>query len=147
MVKSEPLNNFRFIVEIDGIQQTGFSEVIMPEIITDVIEYREGSDLNGVRKLGGLTRYSNLRLRYGVTADADTGLYDWLKSVVDNGTTGNRRNVSVILMGADHEPVARWLFDKAWPVRYQVSDLNAQTSEPVIETIDLAFDSFRKESL
>ncbi len=50
----EPYRNFRFLVEIDGIVEAGFCEVIMPVSSVDVIEYREGNETGATaRKIAG----------------------------------------------------------------------------------------------
>src|ERR1700681_4135388 len=40
----DPLLNCRFRVEIDGINQAGFSEVFFADTIVELVEYREGND-------------------------------------------------------------------------------------------------------
>ena len=45
MARNDPLRNFRFRLEIDGLQIAGFSEVHIGASKTDVIEYREGTHL------------------------------------------------------------------------------------------------------
>ncbi|MGP8330828.1 MAG: phage tail protein, partial [Methanosarcinaceae archaeon] len=57
--RNDPYRNSRFLLEIDGIVQAGFSEVTIPDISTDIVEYREGNEDTTVRKLPGLTRYGN----------------------------------------------------------------------------------------
>ena len=52
----DPLRNFRYRLEIDGIAQAGFSEVAIGETMTDAVDYREGTDAPNVRKLTGLTK-------------------------------------------------------------------------------------------
>ncbi len=42
---------FQFTVEIDGISNARFQEVGGMDATTDVIEYREGGDILGPRKL------------------------------------------------------------------------------------------------
>lgn len=64
MPGNNPIQNFRFRVEIDGVSQAGFSEVVMPEGKIDLIEYREGTSPSQVRKLSGLTKYSNIILKW-----------------------------------------------------------------------------------
>ena len=57
MARSDPYRNFRFRLEIDGLQTAGFSEVEALATTADVIEYREGPDPAHLRKLSGLTKY------------------------------------------------------------------------------------------
>ena len=42
MSRQDPYRNFRFRIEIDGVQAAAFSEVTIAATTTDVIEYREG---------------------------------------------------------------------------------------------------------
>jgi hypothetical protein len=45
MPRQDPLRNFRFRLEIDGLSIAGFSEVQIGAITTDVIDYREARTL------------------------------------------------------------------------------------------------------
>jgi phage tail-like protein len=144
MSQNDPVQNFRFRVEIDGITQSSFSEVIMPDATIDVIEYREGSEQTHVRKLSGLTKFSNIILKWGITDSMD--LYNWVKSVMDSGASGNRKNMSIVLIDEEGNDRMRWNFMEAWPVRYKISDLNAMTNEVLFEIIEITFERFSKES-
>ncbi len=46
-----PYRNFRFRLEIDGLEAGGFAEVSGFDTSVDVIEYREGDDVTTPRKL------------------------------------------------------------------------------------------------
>ena len=48
-------------------------------------------------------------------------------------------NVLVTLLAADKVPLAAWLFIKAWPVKWSVSELNAGEPALVIDTLELAY--------
>ncbi len=52
--RTDPYRNFRFRVEIDGIQTASFSEATIPDTTTDTVDYREGTDLPHQKKLSGL---------------------------------------------------------------------------------------------
>ncbi len=47
-------------------------------------------------------------------------------------------NVLVTLFGADRTPVAAWLFHKAFPVKWTISDLDASERSVVVETLELS---------
>lgn len=121
-------------MEIDGIAQMGFNEVILPEASADVVEYREGGELGTARKLTGRIKFGNLVLKHGITASRD--FYDWWKTVQDGQT--QRKNLSVILLDEGRNPVKRWNFLRAWPMRYQSSALNSLGHDVVIETLEIA---------
>ena len=63
----DPYRSFNFLVEIDAVTVAAFSEVSGLTAETEVIEYRTGGMLGGVRKLAGLTKYTNITLKRGTT--------------------------------------------------------------------------------
>lgn len=107
----DPYRNFRFRVEIDGITQAGFLECLNLGSSTDVIEYREGTDPTTTRKLTGLTKYSNIILRWGITDSME--LMNWRKAII-NGNI-QRRNISIILLDEMGNEKVRWNISEAWP--------------------------------
>lgn len=48
-------------------------------------------------------------------------------------------NVLVILFSEEADPLAAWLFMKAYPVKWSTSDLDAQEPDLVIDTMELAY--------
>jgi phage tail-like protein len=129
----EPLAGFNFRVEIDGIVVAVFSKCRGLSSETEVVEYREGGDQR-IRKLPGITKFSNITLKRGITQDRT--LWEWRQTVV-NGRV-ERRNGSVILLDTAHSEVARWNFFDAWPAKWEGPDLDARSSDVCIETLELA---------
>ena len=139
--RDNPYANFNFVVEIDGIEVGAFSEVDLPDATIEAIEYRDGSDLSGARKLPGRVSYSNVVLKRGLTGRND--LWNWFKATRDGDL--QRRNVAIVLLDEARKPVQRWLLQDAWPARFASSDLNARGNEVVIETLELAYEGFEIE--
>ena len=138
MARNDPLRNFRFRLEIDGLQPAGFSEVAIGETTTAAIDYREGTDPPHVRKLSGLTRYGNITLKAGVTSEgASRELYQWHAAIVAGGLRGNRRNVVIVVQTEAGEDAVRFAVSNAWPVKYDPSDLKGQGNEVFIELLEL----------
>lgn len=133
MARKDPLRNFRFRLEINGIQQAGFSEVSGFDVTVDPIDYREGSDPTHVRKLPGLTKYGNVTLKWGVTTSME--LYEWHRRIV-NGQI-DRKNMAIVVAGEDGSDQARWEIVEAWPTKYDPMDLNAKGNEAGIETLEI----------
>lgn len=138
----DPYRNFRFRVEMDGITQGSFCEVVMPESASDVIEVRDGVDPVSVRKQPGLIKYSNLVLKWGLTASME--LYNWRKNVEQGKISLARKNISVILIDEEGNDAARWQFSNAWPSKYKAPDLNAVGNEVAIETLEIVFESMQR---
>ncbi|HAH10661.1 MAG TPA: phage tail protein [Alphaproteobacteria bacterium] len=142
MARKDPLRNFRFRLEIDGIQQAGFSEVSIGETSTDAIDYREGNEPTHVRKLPGLTKYGNITLKNGVTDSVE--LWQWYKSIIDGQVANNRKKVAIIVVDESGADKARFLVSEAWPVKYDPSDLNAKGNEVFIEVLELVNEGFER---
>ena len=131
--RKDPLRNFRFRLEIDGIQQAGFSEATVPDTSTDVIEYREGNETTPARKLPGLNKYGNISLKSGTTDSLD--LYTWRKQIIDGNT--QRKNIAIIVLDEAGNDKARFEFANAWPSKYDPADLNATGNAVAIETLEI----------
>ncbi len=130
--RHDPLSGFNFRVELDGVAAAAFAECSGLSSETEVVRYREGGDFK-VRLLPGLTTFSPIVLKRGITIDRS--LWEWRKRVVDGQI--DRRNGSIVLLDADRQPIARWLFRDAWPSKWHGPDLNARSSVVAIETLEL----------
>ncbi|MFC1712465.1 phage tail protein [Candidatus Poribacteria bacterium] len=140
-----PYQNFRFLVEIDGIAQASFSEAVLMDAETEVIEYREGNEPNPAtpHKLPGITRYGDLVLRWGVTKS--TELHDWFVEFITKGTV-KPKGMSVVLLNSEMAEVARWNFKKAWPSKYNAPDFDALGSEIAIEELTIVHEGMHRVS-
>lgn len=142
--RNDPYKNFRFLVEIGGITQAGFSEATIPDTSQDPIEYREGNESPTARKIPGLIKYGNVTLKWGITDNME--LYDWRKKVEEGKMKDARQNVSIILMDEEGNPKSRWEFNDAWPSKYDAPDLNAKGTDIAIETLEIVHEGMKKVS-
>ncbi len=133
MARVDPYKNFRFRVEIDGIQQAGFSECSGLGSRIAVIEYREGGEPARVRKLPGRISYNDITLRWGITNSRE--LWDWFHAAL-NGQV-DRRNVSIVLMDDAGVDVVRWRAVEAWPARWDGPTLSAMGNAIAIDSLTL----------
>ena len=140
MAKPDPYRNCNFLVEIDGITQAGFTDCTGLGADTDVIEYREGGENTTVRKLPGLTKYSNITLKWGLTDSRE--LYDWFRNVITG--TVQRKNGSIIVLGLDGQERLRWNFVNAWPAKWDGPDFTAKGNDVAIETLELAHEGVER---
>ena len=105
---------------------------------TEVVEYREGGENNTTRKLVGATKWKNITLKRGFGGpELLAWREDWLKP---NGPgAGQRKSGKIEQLAADGTTVvATWTFQRGWPVKWDLSDLDATKSEVSIETIEIA---------
>jgi phage tail-like protein len=133
MPRKDPLRNFRFRVEIDGIQQAGFSEASGFDVTVAAIDYREGIDPDHVRKEPGLVAYANVTLKWGVTDSML--LHNWHRQIV-NGDI-QRKNIAIIVVDEAGADKARWEVVEAWPTKYTPTTLNAKGNDVSIETLEI----------
>jgi phage tail-like protein len=133
--RTDPYSNYNFIVEIDGIAAAAFEECSGLAASVDVIEYREGGDKQSVaRKLPGRARFTNITLKRGITTNRD--LWQWFKDIL-NGVV-DRRNVAVVLLDSQQQPVVRWNLTNAWPAKWEGPLLKGKGTDVAIETLELA---------
>jgi len=144
VTRKDPYKSFRFLVEIDGIVQAGFSEVTVPESSQEPIEYREGNNSPTMRKIPGMIKYGNVILKWGTTDSME--LYSWRKEVEDGQSSSARKNMAVIVLNELGESTARWEFSEAWPTKYDAADLKASGNEIAIETLEIAHEGMRRVS-
>jgi phage tail-like protein len=136
----DPFGSFNFLVEIDGISRGAFQSVSGFDSSIDIVEHREGGENTTTRKLPGLTKYSNITLKWGITDDRE--LYEWHRDAV----LGNvqRKNGSIVGLDRRGTEVMRWNFFNAWPSKYDAPDFNAEGNDVAIETLELAHEGLER---
>lgn len=147
MARKDPLRNFRFRVEIDNVTRAGFSEVSGLEATTEAVDYREGTDAPHVRKLSGLSKFSNVTLKAGLAVGAGAlELFRWHSDVASGQLANNRRQVAIVIQDEAGADQARFVVSEAWPVKYVASALNAKSNEVIIEALELANEGIERVS-
>ncbi len=137
----DPYRNFNFRVEIDGIQQAGFTECTGFGADNAPIEYREGGENTTVRKLPGLTKYNNVQLKWGLTDSPE--LYNWFRTVTKGKI--ERKNGSIIAYDLDGvTEKVRWNFFEAWPTKWDGPDFNAKGTDVAIDMLELAVERIER---
>jgi phage tail-like protein len=129
----DPYLNFNFLVEIDGITRAAFHEVSGFDSTIDVIEHREGGDNITPRKLPGMTKYSNIVLKWGLSDDVE--LYNWHRDAILGKV--QRKNGSIVLLDRAGQEKRRWNFLNAWPTKWDGPDFSAEGNDVAIETLEL----------
>ncbi len=104
-------------------------------------ELIEGGENRFVHKLPLRAKYANLVLKRAMLTDS--GLIQWFKDAIENFEFSTS-DVIVKLLDSEHEPIVSWTFINAWPVKWTVSDLKATENAIAIDTIELAYQYFRR---
>ena len=146
MPTEELFGAYNFLLEIQGIIGDtkvivgGFKTVSGMDSETEIIEFKQGNDLV-VRKKPGRTTYANVVLERGYTATDD--LWQWRKNIEDGKI--DRRAGSVVVLDQDGQTeVARYNFYEGWPCKWNVPDMDADSSAMAIEKIELAIEKVER---
>jgi phage tail-like protein len=140
--RRDPYRSFNFLLEIDGVPLGAFAEASGLTAEGDAVDYREGTDLqNNVRKLMGLRKYTNIMLKRGYTQDGS--LWRWYGNIAAG--TPDRRNVTIVLMNEEHQPVMRWHAENAWVNKIEGPALKASGNEVAMESVELVHEGLTLE--
>ena len=146
MPTEDLFGSYNFLLEIQGIINDnkiivgGFKTVSGMDSQTEVIEFKQGNDTI-VRKKPGRTTYSNVVLERGYTATDD--LWQWRKNIEDGKI--DRRSGSIIVLDQDGQTeVARYNFYEGWPCKWNVPDMNSDSSAMAIEKIEIAVEKVER---
>ncbi|MEW8507137.1 MAG: phage tail protein [Candidatus Thiodiazotropha sp.] len=139
-IQSEsPYGAFNFLVSIAGADphdpQAGFSEISGLSMEIEVIEYRAGNYREETSvKLPGLTKYPPITLKRGLIGSLD--MYEWIVACVQSGP-GMRRDVTIHLLNDEQQTAFTWKLRNAWITKYTSANLNANSSDIAMETMEL----------
>jgi phage tail-like protein len=102
--------------------------------------FNEGGENRFSHKLPVRGRYPDLVLKRGLLVDS--GLRKWVLDAVHNLVI-QPVTVWVTLLDETHAPLQTYTVVGAWPKKWVISDFSAESSEIVIETLELAYQYFR----
>ena len=103
---------------------------------------KEGGENRFTHTLPVRSQYSDLVLKRGVLTDSH--VVAWCRDAIE-GFTFQPITVLVKLLNEEHQPLVTWNIVHAWPKKWSVSDLNAESSEIVVESLELAYQYFEVE--
>jgi phage tail-like protein len=150
---TDPVGNFRFVLELGFLQVAGFSECTGLSLETKVFEYHEGGRNSHSLKFPEMGSVSNITLKRGITTGpAADVLFNWHRDVMtgafDQANNPNKRpanpdqdidkRVAVVLLDEAGNEVKRWQLFRVLPVKWVGPELKAMANELAIETLELA---------
>lgn len=137
----DPYRAYNFKLVIQGIAEGHFTQCSNLGVRVEAIKYREGGNNQVVRQIPGLVDYSEVELKYGLTASRD--LWDWMMTAVRGSV--ERKNVSILMLDAEGvSEVMRWDLMNAWPSEWRGAPLDAMSQTVAIEKLTLVFESMER---
>jgi phage tail-like protein len=139
MARTDPFRGFRFLIEIEGLTSAGFQKVkgLQREIKHE--SYREGGVNEYEHKLFSQVSYPSVVLERGIARD---DLWQWAFDASEGRI--ERKHVWIRLQNEVGEKAWAWQLDWAIPVKWSCSDLDAQASQVLIESLELAHHGLRR---
>ncbi len=128
-----------FLSEITELGDTMFQSVSGLNVTVETEEYAEGGENRFVYALPKRTKYPNLVLKRGVFRDSE--LIKWCKNALENFEF-KPLDMQVSLLNEKHEPLYTWNIIQAFPVKWSVTDFNAEESKLLVETFELRYQYF-----
>jgi phage tail-like protein len=134
----------------DFLGDGGFQECSGLDIEMDAQELPEGGRNNGVVRLAGRGKYSNIVLKRGMFFAENGGVnvefWRWMQSIL-SGVRPVARYDGLIeaLDNSGRRTLARWTFTRGLPVKVAGPQLNAKSGEVAIEELHIAHEGLRLE--
>jgi phage tail-like protein len=141
-----PLTGFHFSVVFEIFPQLpndiSFQEVtgLSVSIDVDTSTYAEGGENRFVHRLPGRTKYADIVLKRGVSLVS--GVVAWCQDAIENFNF-KPTNLLISLLDEHHLPVSSWYVVNAIPIRYEITGMNAEQSQVLIESITLRYEYFK----
>ena len=143
-----PFTGFHFLVVFEIFPQVPndfrFQSVTGLTVDVDLDTYKEGGENRFVHRLPGRSRYSDLVLKRGMTLVS--GVTAWCLDSIENFNY-KPTNMLISLLNEDHLPVSSWYIANAIPIKYSISDFNAEQGQIVIESITLRYEYYKTLNL
>jgi len=139
MERTDPFRGFRFLIEVEGLTSGGFQRVKGLQREVKHESYREGGVNEYEHKLFSQVSYPAVVLERGLARD---DLWQWAFDASEGRIL--RKNVWIRLQNEAGEKAWAWQLDWALPVKWSCSDLDANASQVVMESLELAHHGLRK---
>lgn len=138
-----PPSAFYFKVMLGGTHETedtSFQEVSGIASEVEVEAVIEGGENQFVHQLPKGIKHPNLQLKRGI-APKGSSLVKWCMAVMEGGFVKaiETKEVRVFLLNEDKNPIRGWLFDSAYPVKWEIESFGSTKNEVAIEKIILSY--------
>lgn len=136
-----PPLGFHFLVAFANLKdEFQFQSVSGLSVDLETEEIAEGGENRFKHRLPIRTQYPNLVLKRGLSVNS--GLIDWCKAAVE-GFDFAPTDILIVLLNEKNQPLMTWNVAHAYPVKWSVSDFDAEESKILIETIELSYSYFK----
>jgi phage tail-like protein len=143
MANYYPPVGFHFKVEVLGLPPNDFdvrfTEVGGLSVEVGTEEVAEGGENRFIQKYPTRAKYPELLLKRGLLRNSE--VWNWARKCIEDFTI-EPKNVDVILLNTEHQPLMTWHVVGAYPTKWSISDLNAANNAIVVESLQLFYQYF-----
>jgi phage tail-like protein len=138
-----PPAGFHFLVDVPDFSSNGddvrFTEVSGLTVEMKTEEIPEGGENRFVQKYPGGVRFTELTLKRGLLVNSE--FLKWVSDSI-NDFKIKPREMFIILLNENHEPLITWHLINAYPVKWSVSDFNSTNNAYVVESLQFYYQYF-----
>jgi phage tail-like protein len=144
-----PPVGFYFALSFDGSgnnhTDAAFQEVSGLNVSLETKEIVEGGQNEYTYHLPVRAKYNELVLSRGLITEG-SDLSDWIEETLQGGLRDRitTRTITLHLLNEEASPLSTWTFNNAYPVKWEISNLNAERSSLVIESLTFRYNSFKR---
>lgn len=132
--------SFRFTVNIDGVNQAAFTECKLPALQVETEDIMEGGQNEYIHRLPKRVKAGSITLRHGITKDG--ALLEWYLQVLSGDIKKATRTVTVVMYDSKLDPIARFTFRNAYPIKWSGPTLKTEGKALAIEELELTHHGF-----
>lgn len=144
-----PPVGFYFALSFDGsgtdYKDAAFQEVSGLNMSLETKEVVEGGRNDYTHHLPVRAKYNELVLSRGlITKGSD--ISNWITNTIQGGLREQiiTKTITLHLLNEKASPLSTWTFNNAFPVKWEISNLNAERSSLVIERLTFKYSYFKK---
>lgn len=138
MERKDPFIQHNFSVEIDGMYWGSFQEVGGLSASNEIYEIKEGGVNYKSHKFVNRTSYGDITLKYGFLPATSLNLTGWFENTAVFTATDRYDGRITMMMGEDMDNTATWVFERAFPLKWDAPAFNGGSGALSIEQITLA---------
>lgn len=145
--REDPLVAFKFGLEIEGKLSGFFTTVGGIGSESEVVEHKIVNPDTGetiIQKIPGRLAWNDVTLRRGVTSSVD--VWEWRQMIVEGKVEDARTNCSIIAYNQANEEIARWNLDNAWPSRVSGPEMDAGSTDYMVEEMTIVHEGMSRVS-
>lgn len=143
--KFDPFRKFKFRIVIDNKVVAGLTKCSALTVSVQSQEFRAGDHDSFKQKLPGQVTFEPITLEQGMTNDKTFEAWATAMSnyVGNKGADSQkkpdefRKDIDIVIYSLDNKPVKSYRVYNCWVSKYTVPDLDAGSSDAMIQTLEL----------